>query len=114
MPRRNTTINVCQIAKTAALVRIQGGFTAAAEELFSRACSQADYARVIVLDMSGVEYLNSYGIALLIILLRRTRERDQSLLAFGLNDHSSEIIGLTRLDQFIRLFNSKKEALAAC
>lgn len=60
-----------------------------------------------------MKYLNGYGIALLITLLRHVRQHDRHLLAFGASRHCRQILNLVRLDQIIQIFSSKEEALAA-
>ena len=70
----------------AALVRLQGDITALAEERFDQTVQpwlQEGCTRM-VLDFSGVEYINSAGIAVLIALISAMKERQGQLGAFGL------------------------------
>ena len=113
MPRRDTAVSVSQANDQTALIRIQGAFAVGAQAPFEQAYEKTDNACAIVLDMSRMEYMSGYGIALLVTLLRRSRERDQRVLAFGLCAHYIKILGLTRLDRFIQLVDSKEQALAA-
>ena len=78
------------------------------------AYSQAgEKTRAIVLDFSGLEYMNSGGIGLLVTLLVRANRQKQKLLATGLNDHYKQIFELTRLDEAITIHDSEAAALAA-
>jgi anti-sigma B factor antagonist len=67
----------------------------------------------IVCDLSQLEYLNSSGIGLLIMLLVRMNRQRQRLLAYGFSEHCQQILAITRLDEVIRTFNTESEALAA-
>ena len=100
---------------TAGIVDIKGDITAASEDVLSDAYNEAsaDEARAIVLNFTGLEYMNSGGIGLLVTLLVRANRQRQKLLAFGLTEHYQEIFALTRLDEAIAIYPSEQEALAA-
>ena len=49
-------------------------------------------SRTIVLDFSGLDYMNSGGIGLLVTLLVRVQRQGQRLLAFGLSEHYRQIL----------------------
>jgi anti-sigma B factor antagonist len=68
--------------------------------------------KAILLDFSGLEYMNSGGIGLLVTLLVRANRAKQRLLACGLNDHYRQIFELTRLDEAITIFANEAEALS--
>ena len=97
------------------IVDIQGEVTAAAENALMDACTQAssNNARAIILNFSGLEYMNGSGISLLVTWLIRVKRQKQRLMMYGLNDHYKQIFGLTRLNEAIGIFDSEKEALAA-
>lgn len=67
----------------------------------------ADAAQVqptaITLDFSGVDYINSTGIALIVGLLAKARAAHIPLTAVGLSDHYREIFTITRLSDFIQI-----------
>jgi anti-sigma B factor antagonist len=99
----------------AGIVDIKGDITAASEDVLMEAYSEAsgEGTRTIALNFSGLEYMNSGGIGLLVTLLVRANRQRQRLLAFGLTDHYREIFELTRLDEAIAIYPSEEEALAA-
>ena len=66
----------------------------------------------IVLNFSGLEYLNSGGIGMLVTLLVRANRQRQQLDACGLSDHYREIFELTRLDEAITIYDDEASALA--
>ena len=72
-----------------------------------------DKTRAVILDFSGLDYMNSGGIGLLVTLLVRANRQKQKLLACGLNEHYRQIFELTRLDEAIAIHDSVDRAVAA-
>jgi len=100
---------------SASVIRIEGDVTGTSEAALMEAYSAATDggARTIVLDFSGLEYMNSGGIGLLVTLLVRVQRNGQRLLAAGLDEHYRQIFSLTRLDEAITIHDSEAAALAA-
>jgi anti-sigma B factor antagonist len=111
----NLAIQVRRVKEDVAVLDIQGEVTGAAEtalsEAYNEACRAA--ARTIVMNFSGLEYMNSSGIGLLVTVLIRAQRQKQRLLACGLNEHYRQIFELTRLNEAIGIYASEVEALAA-
>ena len=80
------------------------GPTAAYEE----ATSGAD---TVLLNFSGVEYINSTGIALIVGVLASARKNGHSVTACGLADHYREIFEITRLSDFMQIFPDEASAV---
>jgi len=99
----------------ATVIRIDGDVTSASESALMDAYAGATSggARTLILDFSGLEYMNSGGIGLLVTLLVRVQRAGQRLLAAGLDDHYRQIFALTRLDEAIAIHESTAAALAA-
>lgn len=97
------------------LIDIKGDVTGFAEKALMDAYTEASGGgtQAIVLNFSGLEYMNSSGIGLLVTMLIRTQRQKQKLLACGLTEHYQEIFQLTRLDEAISIFSTEAEALAA-
>ena len=97
------------------VVAIEGELTAASEDALTAAFTEATSGgeRVVLMDFSGLEYMNSGGIGLLVTLLVRANRQGQRLLACGLDDHYRQILELTRLDEAITIYADEAEALAA-
>jgi anti-sigma B factor antagonist len=109
-----TTTAADRIDDYTIVIRVRGDVTAASEGPLMAAYSQAgEKTRAIVLDFSGLEYMNSGGIGLLVTLLVRANRQKQKLLATGLNDHYKQIFELTRLDEAIGIHDTEAAALAA-
>ena len=100
---------------TASVIQIEGDITSGSEAALMDAYGRAvdGGARTIVLDFSGLEYMNSGGIGLLVTLLVRVQRQGQRLLAVGLNEHYRQILALTRLDEAIGIHDTEAAALAA-
>jgi anti-sigma B factor antagonist len=97
------------------VIAIEGDLTAASEDVLMGAYARANEGevRAIVLDFSGLDYMNSGGIGLLVTLLVRAQRAHQRMFAFGLSDHYRQIFELTRLDEAIGIHDDEDGALAA-
>jgi anti-sigma B factor antagonist len=116
MSETATRIGVRSTSDPSAIVIIvDGDVTSGSEAPLMAAYAQAsaDGARTILLDFSGLEYMNSGGIGLLVTLLVRVQRQGQRLLAVGLNEHYRQILALTRLDEAIGIHDTEAAALAA-
>ncbi len=109
------TMTVRRVNDAAAVIEVKGDVTAACEDDLMAAYGDAagGSTKVIGLDFSGLEYMNSSGIGLLVTLLVRANRNRQRLVAFGLTEHYRQIFTLTRLDDAIKLYDSEDEAFAA-
>ena len=98
----------------AAILDIRGDVTAGSEDVLMAAYEQAgDGVKAVVLNFTGLEYMNSGGIGLLVTLLVRANRQRQKLVAFGLSDHYRQIFELTRLDEAIDIRDDERDALVA-
>jgi anti-sigma B factor antagonist len=111
----NATTVALDRSGVVATLRIAGDVTSASEGELMAGYTRAieDGARAIVLDFSGLEYMNSGGIGLLVTLLVRAQRGGIRLLASGLSDHYREILALTRLDEAIEIHSDEDAAVAA-
>jgi anti-sigma B factor antagonist len=97
----------------ACVIDIEGDVTAGSEDVLMSAYNASSDAKAIILNFSGLSYMNSGGIGLLVTLLVRANRRAQRLLAFGLSDHYRQIFELTRLDEAVGIHDNEQTALAA-
>jgi anti-sigma B factor antagonist len=97
------------------IIDIRGEVTARSDTVLTNAYEQASgpATRAIILNFTALEYMNSSGIGLLVMLLVRANRKKQRLLAFGLNEHYRQIFDLTRLDEAIGIHDDEAAALAA-
>ena len=115
MPQAKVVMNVRQVSPTTSIIDVQGEVTAFAENVLTSAYNEASTptTRNIILNFSGLEYMNSSGIGLLVTLLIRVNRQKQRLLTYGLSDHYRTIFEITRLSDAIHIYNTEAEALAA-
>lgn len=64
-----------------------------------------------MLNFSRVGYINSTGIALIVGLLARARKNHRRLVTCGLSDHYREIFSITRLSDFMAVYQDEESAL---
>ena len=114
MPQANVVMNVRRINATTSIIDIQGEVSAFAENVLMQAYTEASTptTRTIILNFSGLEYMNSSGIGLLVTLLIRINRQKQRLLSYGLSEHYKHIFEITRLSEAIGIFDSEDQALA--
>ena len=65
----------------------------------------------VVLNLTEVDYMDSSGIALLVGLLARARRDGRELSAYGLSEHYREIFAVTRLSDFIHVYDDEPSAV---
>jgi anti-anti-sigma factor len=109
------TLTVRRIDDSISIIAIVGELTFYAEDALTAAYVEADgpATRTIVMDFSGLDYMNSGGIGLLVTLHVRMQRKGQRMLAIGLGDHERRIFSMTRLDEAIPVYDSEEAALAA-
>src|SRR6266851_5506104 len=115
MPQAKVVMNVRKVSPTASIIDIQGEVSAFAEDTLMEAYAEASTptTRAIILNFSGLEYMNSSGIGLLVTLLIRVNRQKQHMLTYGLSDHYQNIFEITRLSDAIKIYKTEAEALAA-
>jgi anti-anti-sigma factor len=97
-----------------AIIDLHGEIDAFAETGLTEAYAQAemDNPESIALNFNDVVYINSTGIALIVSLLAECRKSKRRLVVFGLNDHYLEIFKITRLADFMTIYEDEANALA--
>ncbi len=115
MPDAATSFDVREVSETTRVIDIRGDITAQSEDVLMDAYGRAngDGVRAVVLNFTGLDYMNSGGIGLLVTVLVRAQRQRQRVLAYGLSDHYRQIFELTRLDEAVGIHDSEDEALAA-
>ena len=70
-------------------------------------------AKLILLDFTAVDYINSSGIALVIQLLIEAANTGQKVCAFGLSPHFTKVFTMVGITKYAGLFPTQAEAIAA-
>ncbi|HKS71427.1 MAG TPA: STAS domain-containing protein [Ktedonobacterales bacterium] len=115
MPQANVMMSVRPVSARTSIIDITGELNAFAEtalmDAYSEACKPT--TRIVALNFSGLEYMNSSGIGLLVTFLIRANRQKQHLLAYGLSDHYKHIFELTRLNEAIGIYDTEAQTMEA-
>jgi len=97
-----------------AIIDLYGDIDSFAEEALNDIYAEAQgYGPAkIILNFSGVIYINSTGIALIVGLLAEARKSHVDLITYGLSEHYAEIFRITRLADFMTIVVDESAALA--
>ena len=68
--------------------------------------------KLILLDFTKVDYINSSGIALVIQLLIEAANSGQKVCAFGLSAHFVKVFTMVGITKYAGIFPTQSEALA--
>lgn len=112
MPAKQLEVNVRRKNGTG-IIDLRGEINALAQETLEAAYAEAEAhdPEVILLNFEEVDYINSTGIALIVSLLAKARATRRRMLACNLSDHYVEIFNITRLSDFMNLFDDEESAL---
>lgn len=66
----------------------------------------------LVVNLTGVRYIDSSGIASLVEVLKEARNKQKRLVLFGLNTAVREVLQLTRLIKIFEIRETEEQALA--
>lgn len=69
--------------------------------------------RLVLLDFTKVDYINSSGIALVIQMLIEASNSGQKVYAFGLSPHFTKVFTMVGITKYAGLFPGQTEAMAA-
>jgi anti-sigma B factor antagonist len=105
---------VRRVSPFANAIDIQGEITSFTEKTLSEAYAQSIQGnfRTVIFNFTGLKYMNSFGIGMLVTLLIRARREGKNIVGYGLNEHYRKIFEITRLDQVIPLYSTEETALS--
>ncbi|HEX4286758.1 MAG TPA: STAS domain-containing protein [Terracidiphilus sp.] len=69
--------------------------------------------KLVLLDFTKVDYINSSGIALVIQMLIEASNAGQKVYAYGLSPHFTKVFTMVGITKYAGLFPSQAEAMAA-
>ena len=69
--------------------------------------------KIILLDFTKVDYINSSGIALVIQMLIEAAGAGQKVYAYGLSPHFTKVFTMVGITKYAGLFPTQVEAIAA-
>lgn len=90
-------------------IQLVGTVNRGAKDLMDAAYVRAAAtAGEIVLDFKQVDYINSTGIAVIVGVLAMARAEGRQIGAVGLSDHYREVFQITRLSDFIHIYEDTR------
>ena len=108
-------MHVTELSDRAVCIRLSGRLDAAgAEQIdvhFMAATANAEDERHAIVDLSGVTFLASMGIRLLIASARGLNRKGALLVLFGAADLVQDVLDLAALDQIMPVVASEAQAL---
>lgn len=98
-----------------AILAFTGDISSASKEAILGAYQALDGAAgKVLLNFSGVEYINSSGIAIIIqVLLEAQKMGSRSVGIFGLSSHFQKVFTMVGIAKYATLYPSETAALAA-
>ena len=98
----------------AVVIALRGDINGAADATLNKAWTDAEgmSPSTVVLNFVDVSYINSTGIALIVSILAEARKRQIEVRACGLTDHYKHIFEVTRLADFMPMFDDETAAVA--
>jgi len=97
------------------ILRFEGDIASTSKEVVLGAyhsLSTSD-VKLVLLDFTKVEYINSSGIAIVIQLLIEAAGAGQKVAAFGLSAHFTKVFTMVGITKYADLHATEAEALAA-
>lgn len=96
------------------VVHLSGDVNRSAETGLATASLDArDGPGRLLFDYTDVDYINSTGIALIVGILAQARAVSREVGAYGLTEHYRELFKITRLSDFMSIYDSEHAATAA-
>jgi anti-anti-sigma factor len=87
------------------VIALAGTVNRDAKDAIERAYGEASATEgEILLDFGNVDYINSTGIAVIVGMLAMARSEGRQVGAFGLTDHYREVFEITRLADFMHIY----------
>ncbi|MBI2263952.1 MAG: STAS domain-containing protein [Armatimonadetes bacterium] len=105
-----------RLVDSAFVVDLEGDLTPESEQAVGRLHDELmkNTLTALVLNFSRVKYINSGGIAVLINLVTRVKDKGivNRIRGFGLTSHFQRIFRMVGLDQYIELLETETQALS--
>ncbi len=115
MPEHKLDATVRKASPFANVIDINGEISSLSEKALSEAYTQAIQGniRTVIFNFTGLSYMNSIGIGMLVTLLIRARREGKNIVGYGLSEHYRNIFELIQLDKVIPVFATEATALAS-
>jgi anti-sigma B factor antagonist len=96
------------------ILEFSGDISSTSKDAVLGAYHGLDGSDKVLLDFSGVDYINSSGIAIIIqVLLEAEKTRSQTIGIFGLSPHFRKVFSMVGINKYAALHTDEASALAA-
>lgn len=112
MPGEEFEVRVVERDDGDTIIELTGTVNRVAKESLEAAYEETEGSRVL-LDFSKVDYINSTGIAVIVGVLAMARAEGRVVGAYGLSDHYREVFQITRLADFMTIYDDETAAVTA-
>lgn len=98
----------------ATVITIDGQLNSATtSQIQDQVLTSARGGRRVLLDMSGVNYLSSAGLRMLLLLYRRVQENQGMMALAGLSEEVSDVMSITGFLDLFTIYNNRNDGLSA-
>ncbi len=106
--------SICWKDKVATIV-LEGDFNMVSSKAFQDAATDlmGEKPTTILVDLAGVPYMDSSGVASLVKLLTQTKREGITMALVAVGQRVMSILEITRLNHSFKIFPSQDDALAA-
>lgn len=110
--QQNTEVET-RVKNDIGIIEISGEVTSFSEKILEDTYEKlsADGLRKICFNFENVSYINSAGMAIIISILTKSRNRKQTLRSWGLTEHFQKIFEMVGITKYMKHSNSEEEAL---
>ncbi len=97
------------------VLRFEGDIASTSKEavLGAYQALSKETVKLVLLDFTKVDYINSSGIALVIQMMIEASNAGQKVFAFGLSPHFTKVFTMVGITKYAGLFPGQAEAMAA-
>ncbi len=98
-----------------AIIRFEGDIASTSKEAVLGTYQSLPKAttKIVLLDFTKVDYINSSGIALVIQMLIEASNSGQKVYAYGLSPHFTKVFTMVGITKYAGLFPTQDAAMAA-
>ena len=108
----------CETKEDLGFIRLSGALTAGVadrlREQFSNWYAEEENVSNLIVDMSGVESMDSSGLGALIGIMKKLAEKDVEMKLAALQDKPRLVLEITRAYKIFDIFDTVEEAEGAC
>lgn len=102
-----------ELKSSLGIISLAGEFSGTSEDLILNAYREVTSrgARIILLKFGDGFYINSAGIAILILMVSQANQANQTVCAFGLSAHFQKIFDMIGLTDYLKMVESEEDAI---